>query len=76
HHAPPVPRRNGLPSRAKPVATAGTVVVDGGAGGAVSATGRIDASSPTSTGGAITITGRIIDLAGARLDASGATGGG
>jgi filamentous hemagglutinin family protein len=54
----------------------GTVVVDGGAGGSVAVTGRVNASSTTTTGGAITVTGRAIDLSGARLDASGATGGG
>ncbi|MCZ0734494.1 MBG domain-containing protein [Phreatobacter sp. AB_2022a] len=69
-------RRSTQPPRPKPPGAAGTVVVDGGAGGTVSATGRIDASSPALSGGAITITGRIIDLAGARIDASGGTSGG
>ncbi len=54
----------------------GTVVVDGGAGGRVNVTGRVNVSSPTLAGGSITVTGRAIDLSGARLDASGGTGGG
>jgi filamentous hemagglutinin family protein len=54
----------------------GTVVVDGGAGGRVTATGRVNVASQTLSGGSITMTGRAIDLSGARLDASGATGGG
>ncbi|CEJ14686.1 Heme/hemopexin-binding protein precursor [bacterium YEK0313] len=69
-------RRNAQPPRAKPAGAAGTVIVDGGGGGTVFANGRIDASSPTLSGGSITITGRIIDLTRAQLDASGSTGGG
>ncbi|WP_170182160.1 MBG domain-containing protein [Phreatobacter stygius] len=61
------------PASARP---AGSVVVDGGAGGRVSVTGRVNVASPNQSGGAITVTGRAIDLSGARLDASGATGGG
>ena len=76
HAAAPAGRRTGQSARVKPPGAAGTVIVDGGAGGTVSATGRIDTTSPTLSGGSITITGRIVDLAGARLDASGATGGG
>ncbi|MGL4290800.1 MAG: filamentous hemagglutinin N-terminal domain-containing protein, partial [Phreatobacter sp.] len=61
------------PTVARP---AGSVVVDGGAGGQVLVTGRVNVASITQAGGAITVTGRAIDLSGARLDASGATGGG
>ena len=54
----------------------GRVVVDGGAGGAVAVTGRVDATSRHGRGGAITVTGRDLSLTSARLDVSGATGGG
>ena len=55
---------------------AGRVVVDGGAGGSVAVTGRVDAASRHGSGGAVTVTGRDLALTGARLDVSGATGGG
>lgn len=68
----------------------GEIVLSGGAGGAVTVSGRIDASAPDSLavavspapaqrpqrGGAIDITGNDIALAGAAIDASGAAGGG
>ena len=52
----------------------GSVVVDGGAGGAVSVKGRIAANGVR--GGSIKVLGKDVALAGATLDASGRTGGG
>ena len=52
----------------------GSVVVDGGAGGAVSVKGRIAANGVR--GGSIKVLGRDIALAGATLDAAGRAGGG
>nr|WP_170131910.1 YDG domain-containing protein [Zavarzinia compransoris] len=55
----------------------GVIVLDGGRGG-VAVTGTLDASAPAGggTGGAVTVTGKEIALAGAKIDASGAQGGG
>ena len=57
-------------------ANGGTVSLDGGPGGAVEVGGQIIATSPTASGGSISITGQAVTLQGATLDASGATGGG
>ena len=54
----------------------GAIVLGGGSGGTVRATGRVHAKSDSGGGGSITITGKTIELAGADVDASGATGGG
>ncbi|WP_183479487.1 MBG domain-containing protein [Mitsuaria sp. BK037] len=54
----------------------GAIVLDGGAGGTVRVSGRVDASSADAAGGRIDITGQRVELAGAALDASGATRGG
>jgi filamentous hemagglutinin family protein len=55
----------------------GHIVLDGGDNGAVHVSGRLDASSASAEGGSITVTGRSVALdGGARLAATGATGGG
>jgi filamentous hemagglutinin family protein len=54
----------------------GRIVIGGGEGGKVSVTGKLAAKSKTGKGGDIAVTGKEIVLAGARFDASGATGGG
>ncbi len=55
----------------------GTVVIDGGPGGAVDVAGSIDASSASGRGGSIVLLGRSIGVApGASLSADGATAGG
>ncbi|OWQ48889.1 hypothetical protein CDL60_03095 [Roseateles noduli] len=54
----------------------GSIVLDGGAGGTVRVSGTLDASSATGGGGRIDVTGHDVTLAGATLDASGATRGG
>ncbi|WP_206245257.1 MBG domain-containing protein [Novosphingobium terrae] len=57
-------------------AEGGTVILDGGAGGAVRVAGSVDASGATQ-GGAITLTGKDIDLdTGASLAATGGSAGG
>jgi filamentous hemagglutinin family protein len=57
----------------------GDVVLSGGSGGAVSVSGKIDASAPVSSGvagGSVTVNGARVTIdGGARVDASGATGG-
>jgi filamentous hemagglutinin family protein len=54
----------------------GSIVIGGGEGGAVEVTGALNVASRRSTGGSITLTGQQIAFQRARLDASGATGGG
>jgi len=55
----------------------GEIVLDGGANGLVRVAGQLDATSPDGAGGKIKVLGERVELAdGARLDASGATGGG
>ncbi len=61
---------NGLPGYG------GAISIDGGANGVVNVSGALDASSATGTGGSVGITGELVMLDGARIDASGATGGG
>ena len=53
----------------------GVIVIDGG-GGATTVTGVVTARAKSATGGAIAIGGQTVKLKGARIDASGATGGG
>ena len=60
-------------------ASHGVIILDGGSAGSTAVSGTIDASGPAAgqTGGAITITGEDVSLfSGARLDASGDSGGG
>ncbi|MFO1107195.1 MAG: MBG domain-containing protein [Amaricoccus sp.] len=52
----------------------GVIVLDGGSGG-VAVTGRLKASSVKAKGGTVRIVGKDIALRGARVDASGASGG-
>lgn len=52
----------------------GVIVLDGGAG-STRVTGTLDAASAEGAGGTILVGGAAIDLVGARLDASGLTGG-
>ena len=52
----------------------GVIVLDGGSGG-VAVTGRLKASSVKAKGGTVRIGGKDIALRGARVDASGASGG-
>jgi filamentous hemagglutinin family protein len=54
----------------------GSIVIGGGAGGAVKVSGKVLATSRRGTGGSIKVTGQSIKLASATLDASGAQGGG
>ena len=54
----------------------GSITIGGGAGGRVRITGRLIATSRHYAGGNITVTGKRIKLAGATVNASGATGGG
>ncbi|WP_184301128.1 YDG domain-containing protein, partial [Roseateles oligotrophus] len=55
----------------------GRILLDGGTQGEVHVSGKLDAGSATAQGGKITVQGEQIRLdGGARLDASGATGGG
>ncbi|MDR3460769.1 MAG: MBG domain-containing protein, partial [Beijerinckiaceae bacterium] len=53
----------------------GDITLDGG-DGAVAVSGKLDVSSRRGRGGGITITGRALALTGAKLNASGKTGGG
>jgi len=57
-------------------AKGGSIAVRGSAGSRVDLSGVLDAGSPIGKGGRITVDGGTIALAGARLDASGAAGGG
>ncbi|MFZ4533671.1 MAG: filamentous hemagglutinin N-terminal domain-containing protein, partial [Alsobacter sp.] len=63
----------------------GAIVLGGGAGGRVTVSGRLaatasarprTASRPPARGGTVTITGQSVSLKGARIDVSGAAGGG
>lgn len=55
----------------------GSIVLDGGAGGATVVSGKLLATgSRNAKGGAIVVTGRTVALRGALLDSSGGTGGG
>ncbi len=54
----------------------GAIVIGGGAGGKVTVSGKIKATSRHGNGGKVTITGRDIALKGAKIDVSGKTGGG
>jgi filamentous hemagglutinin family protein len=54
----------------------GSITIGGGDGGRVKITGRLIASSRVGHGGTVVVTGRDIALKGARIDASGQTGGG
>jgi filamentous hemagglutinin family protein len=55
----------------------GRIFLDAGEGGETTVSGTLDASSDTAQGGQITVTGETVRVAGtARLDASGASGGG
>jgi filamentous hemagglutinin family protein len=54
----------------------GEIILDGGEGGRVAVSGKIRAMSKNSKGGAIKIGGQSIQLHGALIDVSGATGGG
>ncbi|WP_321447213.1 MBG domain-containing protein [uncultured Cohaesibacter sp.] len=54
----------------------GAIVIGGGAGGKVSVSGKVKATAKNSRGGNIKVTGAEIDLVGAEIVASGATGGG
>ncbi len=54
----------------------GAIVIGGGAGGKVTVSGKIRATSRHGNGGKVTITGRDIALKGAKIDVSGKTGGG
>lgn len=56
----------------------GAITLGGGPGGAVRVSGRVDASAPEAgaRGGTVEVTGDRVTLAGARIDASGASGGG
>jgi filamentous hemagglutinin family protein len=51
-------------------------IILGGSDGEVAVSGKLDASSRKGAGGRITVTGRNIKLKGARIDASGESGGG
>jgi len=70
--APAQPRMRKAPAPGK----AGTVVIDAGAGGTAIVSGPVTANSDTDKGGLITITGRDVQLRGAMVSATGATGGG
>jgi filamentous hemagglutinin family protein len=54
----------------------GSIMIGGGAGGRIRISGRLIATSRHHAGGSIAVTGQNITLAGATIDASGATGGG
>ncbi|HTJ59237.1 MAG TPA: filamentous hemagglutinin N-terminal domain-containing protein [Devosiaceae bacterium] len=54
----------------------GSITIGGGDGGVVNISGRLLARGRSGRGGSITVTGQHIALSGARLDASGKTGGG
>ena len=56
----------------------GAIVIGGGEGGEVKVSGKLRATAAKGQGkgGAVTVTGKSIKLAGAEVDASGATGGG
>jgi filamentous hemagglutinin family protein len=54
----------------------GVIVLDGGAGGQVAVSGKVAATSKSARGGSVQIGGPSIDLRGALVDVSGATGGG
>lgn len=54
----------------------GSIVIGGGAGGAVKVSGKLNVTSRKAKGGAIAVTGRDIVLEGASVDASGKAGGG
>ena len=54
----------------------GAIVISGGAGGRVAVSGRVSTAARRGTGGKIAVTGRDIALTGARIDASGRSGGG
>lgn len=55
----------------------GAIVIGGGLGGAVTISGKLDVSGRKhAKGGAVTVSGQTIALKGAKVNASGATGGG
>ena len=54
----------------------GSIVIGGGEGGAVELTGALSVASRHATGGSITLSGQQIALRGAKINASGANGGG
>jgi filamentous hemagglutinin family protein len=54
----------------------GAIVIGGGRGGSVKIAGKVKSRSSTGKGGSIKVSAARIDLVGAEIDASGATGGG
>jgi filamentous hemagglutinin family protein len=64
---------SGVTSARSARASGGGIILDGGAGGNVTVTGRLDASG-TKNGGAVSVTGRNVALSGAKVAATAAQG--